>query len=49
MPPGGEDIIEHLTRKYQITPAQVEQNQQHLYQRGEPDGTPWTSHIGNKV
>ena len=38
MPAGGEDIIEHLTHKYQITPAQVEQNQQHLYQRGADAG-----------
>ncbi|MEO0317427.1 MAG: hypothetical protein RL404_1104 [Pseudomonadota bacterium] len=42
MPPGGEDIIEHLTRKYQITPAQVEQNQQHLYQRGADAGFQFT-------
>lgn len=38
MAPDGEDIVEHLSRKYQITPAQVEQNQQHLRERGESVG-----------
>ncbi len=42
MQPGGEDIIAHLTRKYRITPAQVEQNQQHLYQRGADAGFAFT-------
>ena len=42
MQPGGEDIIEHLARKYQITPAQIEQNQQHLYQRGADAGFMFT-------
>lgn len=34
----GEDIVEHLSRKYQITPEQVEQNQQHLRERGASVG-----------
>jgi predicted DsbA family dithiol-disulfide isomerase len=38
MAPEGEDIVEHLTRKYQITPEQVEQNQQHLRERGASVG-----------
>ncbi len=42
MQPGGEDIIEHLTRKYRISPAQVEQNQAHLYQRGAEAGFAFT-------
>ncbi len=42
MPPGGEDTIEHLARKYQISPAQIEQNQQHLYQRGAEAGFHFT-------
>jgi predicted DsbA family dithiol-disulfide isomerase len=42
MPPEGEDITEHLARKYQITPAQIEQNQQHLYQRGAEAGFTFT-------
>ncbi len=42
MPPGGEDIIEHLGRKYRITPEQIEQNQQHLYQRGAEAGFEFT-------
>ncbi len=42
MPPAGEDIIEHLGRKYRITPEQIEQNQQHLYQRGAEAGFEFT-------
>lgn len=38
MPPEGEDIVEHLTRKYGITPAQVEQNQQQIAERGAAVG-----------
>ena len=34
----GEDIVEHLSRKYGITPEQVEQNQQHLRERGASVG-----------
>lgn len=42
MPPGGEDITEHLSRKYRITPEQIAQNQQHLYQRGAEAGFVFT-------
>ncbi len=38
MPPEGEDIVEHLTRKYGITPEQVEQNQQQIAERGAAVG-----------
>ena len=38
MPPEGEDIVEHLTRKYGITPAQVESNSEAIRQRGETVG-----------
>ncbi len=38
MPPEGEDIVEHLTRKYGITPAQVERNSEAIRQRGETVG-----------
>ena len=38
MAPEGEDIVEHLSRKYRITPEQVEQNQQHLRERGASVG-----------
>ncbi len=38
MPPEGEDIVEHLTRKYGITPAQIEQNQQQIAERGAAVG-----------
>ena len=38
MPEAGEDIVEHLTRKYGITPAQVEHNSEAIRQRGETVG-----------
>lgn len=38
MPPEGEDIVEHLARKYGSTPAQVEQNRENLRRRGEEVG-----------
>ncbi len=38
MPAGGEDTIEHLTRKYGISAEQVMQNQQHLHERGAQAG-----------
>ncbi len=38
MPPEGEDIVEHLTRKYSITPEQVEQNQRQIAERGAAVG-----------
>ena len=38
MPPEGEDIVEHLCRKYGLTPAQVEQNQQQIAERGAAVG-----------
>lgn len=34
MPAEGEDIVEHLTRKYGSTPTQVTQNQEAIRQRG---------------
>lgn len=38
MPPEGEDIVEHLCRKYGLAPAQVEQNQQQIAERGAAVG-----------
>jgi predicted DsbA family dithiol-disulfide isomerase len=38
MGPEGEDIVEHLIHKYGITAEQVEQNQQHLRERGASVG-----------
>ena len=38
MPPMGEDIVEHLTRKYGITPEQCERNSEVIRQRGETVG-----------
>ncbi len=38
MGPDGEDIVEHLSNKYRITAEQVEQNQQHLRERGASVG-----------
>ena len=38
MPPEGEEIVAHLTRKYGITPAQCEANAEAIRQRGETVG-----------
>ncbi len=38
MPPEGEDIGEHLTRKYGSTPAQQAKNREHIRARGEEVG-----------
>jgi predicted DsbA family dithiol-disulfide isomerase len=38
MPPEGEDIHEHLMRKYQITAEQVAQNHEHIRERGAAVG-----------
>jgi predicted DsbA family dithiol-disulfide isomerase len=38
MPPEGQDAVEHLSAKYGITPAQIEQNRGHLQQRGAEVG-----------
>ena len=38
MGPEGEDIVEHLTRKYQISPEQVAQNQARIAERGAAVG-----------
>lgn len=38
MPPEGEEIVEHLTRKYGITPAEVERNREAIRLRGESVG-----------
>jgi len=38
MPPEGEDIIEHLSRKYGMAPAQVRANQAAIRERGQQVG-----------
>lgn len=38
MPPEGEDITEHLSRKYGIDAAQIERNREAIRQRGEEIG-----------
>ena len=38
MAPEGQDIVEHLTQKYQMTPEQVAQNQEMIRQRGADVG-----------
>ncbi len=38
MPPEGEDIVEHLMKKYRMSPEQVAQNQEHIRQRGAEVG-----------
>lgn len=38
MPPEGQDLVEYLSRKYGLSAAQVEQNQEAIRQRGEAVG-----------
>jgi predicted DsbA family dithiol-disulfide isomerase len=38
MPPAGQDLVEYLSKKYGLTPEQVEQNQEAIRQRGEAVG-----------
>ncbi len=38
MPPEGEEIVGHLSRKYGLTPAQVAANTEAIHQRGEAVG-----------
>ena len=38
MPPDGEDIVEHLTRKYGLAPADVERNSAAIRERGASVG-----------
>jgi predicted DsbA family dithiol-disulfide isomerase len=38
MPPEGEEIVAHLTRKYGITPADIARNSEAIRQRGESVG-----------
>ena len=38
MPPEGEDIVEHLSKKYRMSAEQVAQNQEHIRQRGAEVG-----------
>jgi predicted DsbA family dithiol-disulfide isomerase len=38
MPPEGEDIVDHLMRKYRITQEQVAQNHEHIRERGADVG-----------
>lgn len=38
MPPEGEDILEHLMRKYQIIEEKVAQNHEHIRERGAAVG-----------
>ena len=38
MPPEGQEITEHITKKYGISPAQAEANRESIRQRGESVG-----------
>jgi predicted DsbA family dithiol-disulfide isomerase len=38
MSPGGENIVEHLAKKYGSTPAQIERNQEMIRERGAAVG-----------
>ncbi len=41
MPPGGQDVFEHLTEKYGSTITQVKANQEKIYQRAAELGFPF--------
>ncbi len=41
MPPGGQDVFEHLTEKYGTTITQVKANQEKIYQRAAELGFPF--------
>jgi predicted DsbA family dithiol-disulfide isomerase len=41
MPPGGQDVFEHLTEKYGTTITQVKANQEKIYQRAAQLGFPF--------
>lgn len=49
MPPEGEDIEEHLSRKYRSTPEQRTQIRQHLRERGEAVGFTFTEGARSRV
>ncbi len=49
MPPEGEDINEHLTRKYGSTPEQRTQIREHLRQRGESVGFTFTEGARSRI
>ncbi|MGE5652376.1 DsbA family oxidoreductase [Noviherbaspirillum sp. UKPF54] len=49
MPPQGQDIVEHLTEKYGITPEQVERNGELIAERGESVGFEFRMDRRNRV
>jgi predicted DsbA family dithiol-disulfide isomerase len=49
MPPEGEDIEEHLSRKYRSTPEQRQQIRQHLRDRGASVGFTFTEGARSRI
>ncbi|SEL61012.1 Predicted dithiol-disulfide isomerase, DsbA family [Roseateles sp. YR242] len=49
MPPEGEDIEEHLNRKYRSTPEQRQQIRQHLRERGAAVGFTFTEGARSRI
>ena len=49
MPPEGQEIIEHLTQKYGIDEAQVEQNRAVIHQRGQDVGYTFGHRGGGRI
>lgn len=49
MPPEGEDIEEHLTRKYRSSPEQRQQIRQHLRDRGAAVGFTFTEGARSRI
>jgi predicted DsbA family dithiol-disulfide isomerase len=49
MSPGGENIVEHLAKKYGSTPAQIERNQEMIRERGAAVGFTFDMQKRNRI
>jgi len=49
MPPEGQDLVEHLTEKYGINAAQIEQNRAMIRERGSDLGYQFSNSAGGRI
>ena len=49
LPAEGEGIAEHLQRKYGLSPAQLEENQQRIHERGAELGFPFDMNARSRI
>ena len=49
MPIEGEDVVEHLSKKYRMSAEQVAQNQAHIRQRGAEAGFTFNMHGRTRI